>query len=281
MFRCDLVVQMGIDAMKVSHLELDYIREKTRVTRMVSRVPLRLLETGQHQHAVEIQLSSYGGGILQGDRVALNIRCGDRTGLRLKSQANTHVYRNDIQQEAIQRLSADCGERTVIEVIPEPVVLHAGADFRQEQAWNISESTDFVLADWMQSGRSESNEQFAFKRFESRVLIALDDQPVLEENFICRPEMDDIRSPALFGPYDLMLNIYMLGPRAEERCRKLKPFLDFPQFHSDVLPRKGGFRLPSVLCALNPLPNASGYIFRAMAETRRQLQPVVNMLTQT
>ena len=52
--------------MKTSTLELDQVRSKTRVTRMVSRAPLRLLETGLHDDAVEIQLATYGGGILQG-----------------------------------------------------------------------------------------------------------------------------------------------------------------------------------------------------------------------
>ena len=69
--------------MKTSELELDVVQSKTRVTRMVSRAPLRLLETGLHATGVEIQLASYGGGILQGDRVGLNIRCGDQTGLLL------------------------------------------------------------------------------------------------------------------------------------------------------------------------------------------------------
>lgn len=265
--------------MKQSHLELEFIREKTRVTRMVSRAPLRLLETGLHQDAVEIQLSSYGGGILQGDEVGLDIHCGSRTGLLLKSQANTHVYRNDNRKEAVQQLQADCEESSTVRILPEPVVMHAGADFRQEQEWDISETTDLVLADWMQSGRSESREQFAFKSYASRTRVSIGDRPVLEENFVCRPGEDDIRSPAAFGPYDLMLNIYLLGPNAEKRAEVLQPFLDFPQFHADALPQKGDFQLPSVLCALNPIPGASGFIFRAMAKTRRELQPVIHALS--
>ena len=94
--------------MKTSHLELNCIRNQTRVTRMVSRAPLRLLETGQHPNRVEVQMSSYGGGILQGDQVSLDIRCGTKTGLLLKSQANTHIYRNETEAETVQRMTADC-----------------------------------------------------------------------------------------------------------------------------------------------------------------------------
>lgn len=240
---------------------------------------MRLLETGLHARGVEIQLSSYGGGILQGDRIGLDIRCGDRTGLLLKSQANTHVYRNETGEEAIQSFDAVCGEESIIAVLPEPMVLHAGAWFRQEQLWSISSSTDFVLADWMQSGRSESDEQFAFNHYESRVQISVDDKPVLEENFVCRPAMDDIRSPALFGPYDLMLNAYLLGPRSKNHCRALQPFLGFTQYHADALPGSGGLRLPSFLCALNPIPGTQGYLFRAMAKTRRHLDPVIDAIS--
>lgn len=265
--------------MKISHLKLDYVRGKTRVTQMVSRAPLRLLETGLHANGVEIQLSSYGGGILQGDRVGLEIRCGDRTGLLLKSQANTHVYRNETREEAVQSFDAVCGDESIIAVLPEPMVLHAGAWFRQEQVWNISSSTDFILADWMQSGRSESNEQFAFDRYESRVQVSVDDKPALAEHFVCRPATDDIRSPALFGPYDLMLNVYLIGPRSQSHCRALQPFLDFTQYHANTLPHSAGSRLPSALCALNPIPGTNGYLFRAMAKTRRQLKPVIDVIS--
>lgn len=265
--------------MKTSTLELDVVESKTRVTRMVSRVPLRLLETGLHEQGVEIQQASYGGGILQGDCIGLDIRCGDRTGLLLKSQANTHVYKNENGKEAVQTLTGECGADAVVHVLPEPLVLHAGAVFRQEQFWNISASTDFILADWMQSGRSESSEQFAFDRFESLVCVSVEGRPVLEEHFSCRPAEDDIRSPAVFGPYDLMLNVYLLGPAARRHLEPLRPFLDFQQYHTDALPQSSNRPIPETLCALNELPYG-GYILRCLARTRRQLQPIIDVLSE-
>ena len=263
--------------MKTSELELDVVQSKTRVTRMVSRVPLRLLETGLHKKGVEIQLASYGGGILQGDHVGLNIRCGNQTGLVLKSQANTHVYKNETGKEAVQTLTGTCGEQAMVHVLPEPVVLHTGAIFRQDQVWNLCDSTDFILADWMQSGRSESNEQFAFDWFESRVYIAVGGRPVLEEHFSCCPLADDIHGPAHFGPYDLMLNVYLLGPEMETHIKPLQPFLNFQQYHADVLPQSSRRPVPEMICALNKLP-FGGYVLRCLAHTRLQLQPLINML---
>jgi len=264
--------------MKPSRLELNQVEGATRITRMVSRVPLRLLETGLHERGVEVQLSSYGGGMLQGDRVDLNICCGEETGLLLKSQANTHVYRNETGKVAVQRIAAKCLADSEVRILPEPLVLHAGAIFRQEQAWELAASTDFILADWVQSGRSESNEQFVFDRFESHVLISVEDRPVVEERFLCSPSEDEFRSPAAFGPYDLMLNIYILGPKADEAVGKLKPFLDFPQLHTNALPEQRPTAVRKPIYALNPLPSGDGYLFRAMACTRRELQPVIHCL---
>ncbi|MDF7800340.1 urease accessory protein UreD [Pontiellaceae bacterium B1224] len=263
--------------MKTSRLELDHVEGSTRITRMVSRVPLRLLETGLHDHGVEIQLSSYGGGVLQGDQVELKIRCGELTGLLLKSQANTHVYRNEIGKKAVQRIEADCEPGSKVWNIPEPLVLHEGAIFRQEQIWNIAESTDFILADWMLSGRSESAEQFIFERYESYVLISVDGKAVVEENLSCYPAEMDIRSPAAFGPYDLLLNLYILGPKADEHAEKLQPFLDYPQIHTNALPEDRAEFPRKPVYALNPLPDGNGYLFRAMSRTRRELQPVINL----
>jgi urease accessory protein len=263
--------------MKTSRLELDHVEGATRITRMVSQVPLRLLETGLHDHGVEIQLSSYGGGVLQGDQVELKIRCGEWTGLLLKSQANTHVYRNEIGKKAVQRIEADCEPASRVWIIPEPVVLHEGAIFRQEQVWNITESTDFILADWMLSGRSESDEQFIFDRYESHVLISVDGKAVIEENLSCCPAEMDIRSPAAFGPYDLLLNLYLLGPKANEHAEKLRPFLEVPNIHTNSLPEERADILRKPVYALNPLPDGNGYLFRAMSRTRRELQPIIDL----
>lgn len=262
--------------MKTSRLELDQVEGATRITRLVSRVPLRLLETGLHDHGVEIQLSSYGGGVLQGDEVELKIRCGESTGLLLKSQANTHVYRNETGKKAVQRIEALCEPNSKAWILPEPLVLHEGAIFRQEQMWKVDASTDFMLADWMLSGRSESDEQFAFDHYESFIQICLNGQPIIEENMACCPGREDVRSPAAFGPYDLLLNLYILGPQAEEHVEKLSPFLNIAQVHTDVLPESRSDEVRRPIYALNPLPNADGYLFRAMARTRRELQPVMD-----
>jgi len=264
--------------MNTSRLELNQVEGATRITRMVSRVPLRMLETGLHDRGVEIQLSSYGGGMLQGDRVGLDICCGEQTGLLLKSQANTHVYRNETGQGAVQRIVAKCHADTQIRILPEPLVLHEGAIFGQEQVWEIAASTDFILADWVQSGRSESDEQFVFDRYESHVLISVEGKAVIEERFLCAPAEDEARSPAAFGPYDLMLNIYILGPKADAAAGKLQPFLDFPQLHTNALPEQRPAAVRKPVYALNPLPSGDGYLFLAMACTRRELQPVINRL---
>lgn len=264
--------------MKTSHLELEHVRERTRVTRMVSRAPLRLLETGLHREGVEIQLSSYGGGVLQGDRVGLEIHCGAHTNLLLKSQANTHVYRNDTDQETIQRITATCAENAHVRVLPEPLVLHSGARFRQFQSWDVSEHANLVLADWVQSGRSESDERFAFSLFESNIGIAIDGKPIVEEHFCCFPASSDSRNPARFGPYDLMLNIYIVGPAASGQVGRLESFLPFTQYHADTLPLAGSDRLPNRLCAMHEIPGGCGYLFRAMARRRLDLQPIVAAL---
>jgi urease accessory protein len=263
--------------MQENKLELDWVNGATRVTRLVNRAPMRLLETGLHDDGVEVQLASYGGGVLQGDQVELRIRCGDDTGLRLKSQANTHVYRNESGREAVQLIRADCGERSRIRVLPEPLVPHQGAVFRQEQHWDLAPSTDFILADWMQSGRSESCEQFAFEKIQSRLLIRVGKQLVLEENLCFQPGREQMRSPAAFGPFDMMLNLYIIGPDAECQAQKLTPFLDFPEQHTRALPNQRSGPLHGPLCALNPLPGGNGYLLRALANTRRQLQPIVDV----
>jgi hypothetical protein len=75
-----------------------------------------------------------------------------------------------------------------------------------------------------------------------------------------------------------MLNIYFIGPSAARLIQKLEPFLPFRQYHADALPSEASGRLPERLCAVHEIPGGHGYIFRAMACRRMDLQPVVTAL---
>ena len=94
--------------------------------------PLRLLTPADHGDAAWVFLASLGGGLLDGDRIDLDVEVGDGASALLGTQASTKVYRSPPGGAgSSQRLSARVGAGALLAVVPDPVVCFA--DTRYEQ----------------------------------------------------------------------------------------------------------------------------------------------------
>ena len=245
---------------------------------MRHRAPLRLFQTQCGRERAEIFTSTYGGGILQGDRTHLKIDCGAHTTTVIRSQSNTQVYKNHIEKPSFQSVAGILQERSLLALVPEPVVLHREALFHQDQQWDLAEDASLVLLDWFQSGRSESGEQFQFREYRSDVTLTRAGETLLQERFLCRPREDSPHNPARFGSLDVIMTIYLIGPQVRELVRRLEPFTN-PQRHVvPLLPVDDTHGLQGPFYSLSPLPFAEGTLFRALARRRLDLEPVVALV---
>ena len=69
------------------------------VTRAYATSPLRLLMPKNHGSAAWVYTSSYGGGLVDGDRIALDVDVGPGAAAFLSTQASTKVYRSPQRHE--------------------------------------------------------------------------------------------------------------------------------------------------------------------------------------
>lgn len=254
------------------------IRGRSRVTDMVYRSPFRIFQLeNSEQEAVQLMFSHYGGGMLQGDKVRLDVTCGDNSGLRIQSQANAHVFRNENDQDCVFELDARLGPGSTVLVRPEPVVLHKDACYRQKQRWHLQEGARLMLCDWIQSGRSDSGECFEFRRYHSELEIFLDGQRLLLERFRCIPGVDDPFSYAAFMGLNHMVNLYYIGEwdqvpgergPYQQELRKIRPLAD----SSPVEPE-------SLYLSRHPLfgmdGNQAGWMVRILARSREDIPSMV------
>src|SRR5258705_12351701 len=61
------------------------------VSRAYATSPLRLLTPANHGHAAWIYTSSFGGGLVDGDRIAMDIDVGRGAAAFISSQASTKI----------------------------------------------------------------------------------------------------------------------------------------------------------------------------------------------
>ncbi len=188
---------------------LEVIRGPARnvVSRAVAESPLRLLTPANHGHAAWIYTSTYGGGLVDGDAISLQVSVGRRACALLSTQASTKIYRSPhgTRVEMHARVDAD----GLLVVVPDPVVCFAASRYRQLQHVELASGSGLVLVDWMSSGRRASGERWAFEEYVSRTVVRHDGRLVLHDATALRAVDGDL--PARIGRFDVLALVVLAG----------------------------------------------------------------------
>ena len=153
--------------------------------------PLRLLTPANHGSAAWIYTSSYGGGLVDGNRIALDVDVGPGAAAFLSTQASTKVYRS--QRGTSSALHARVSTEGLLAVVPDPVVCFAASRYRQVQSFDLSADSGLVLVDWVSSGRHASGERWAFDEYVASLRARVEGKPVLHDALALRGDDGDLR----------------------------------------------------------------------------------------
>jgi urease accessory protein len=83
-----------------------------------------------HGNASWVFLANLGGGLVDGDRLELQIEAGRETTALIGTQASTKVYRSP--HGCSQRIEVRVEDGAAIAIVPDPVVCFTGANYPQE-----------------------------------------------------------------------------------------------------------------------------------------------------
>ncbi|MCW2924743.1 MAG: urease accessory protein UreH [Thermoleophilia bacterium] len=145
-----------------------------------TRAPLRLAPARTREDGgLDVCITECSPGQLPGDAydLAWNLAAGAR--VRVGSQAALRVHGGGGDagpSRVVQRATVEQG--ALLEVLPEPVVLHAGADWRSATSVDLHGDAAVVFAEVGTAGRVAHGERFAFARWEARLDVRIDGQLV-------------------------------------------------------------------------------------------------------
>ncbi len=179
------------------------------VTRAYAESPLKWLTPGNSGRAAWVFAASYGGGLVGGDHLALDVDVEPGAAALLSTQASTKVYRS--ATGASTRLTARVGADAVLVSLPDPVVCYAGSDYRQTQTVDLDPSGGLVVLDWMASGRRGSGERWAFDGYASSTSIRIGDRLAMHD--AVRLERTDGDLAARAGRFDVLALLVVAGAR--------------------------------------------------------------------
>ena len=152
---------------------------RTVVTRAYATSPLRLLMPANPGDAAWVYTSSFGGGLVDGDRLVVDADVGAGASVFLSTQASTKVYRSP--RGTSTEMHARVGAGALLVVAPDPVVCFAESRYQQTQQFDLDAGANLVLVDWVTAGRHASGERWAFDEYRSRLRVREKGRPVVHD----------------------------------------------------------------------------------------------------
>jgi urease accessory protein len=180
---------------------------RSRAVRVYATSPLRLLTPTNHGHAAWVYTSSYGGGLVDGDTVSLDVAVGEGATAFVSTQASTKVYRSARGTESRLRARVSCGGTLVL--MPDPVVCFSGARYRQSQGVHLDDGAGLVIVDGVTSGRRASGERWQFEEYVARTAVTVDGRHAIHDTVSLRAAHGDLSGR--MGRFDVLALVVVAG----------------------------------------------------------------------
>jgi urease accessory protein len=190
--------------------EIEVVRRhdgRSVVTRAYATSPLRLLTPINHGHAAWIYGSSYGGGLVDGDAVTLDVDLAPGAAAFVSTQASTKVYRSF--RGTRSATDGRIGPGALLVLAPDPVVCYAGSRYRQSQRFAVDAAGALVLVDWVTSGRRAAGERWQFDEYDATTEVHVAGALVLHDRLRLRAAHGDLGSR--LGRFDVLALVVLAG----------------------------------------------------------------------
>lgn len=240
-------------------LKVSVVQGRSVVTRSESSSPFRWLIPRRRSRAVWAYSSTYGGGLVAGDRIDLDVQLSPGALCAIGTQSSTKVYRNPGRPPCRQTLRASVGEEATLVMAPDPVTCFADASYEQAGHIDLQPGGSLVLVDWLTSGRRARGERWAFSRYRSRWDVFRDGRRVLTDALLLDAHDGPLDGPYRLGRFNCLATVVILGGRFDRVARNLL----------DAVESRPVERRSSFLEAASPIEG--GVIWRMLGETTEQV----------
>jgi urease accessory protein len=164
----------------------------------------------QPNASVLVHLNNVSGGVLAGDRLALQGDIDAGASAQITTTGATRLYRHrpgarDSEQTTIFRVC----EGARLEYLPDPVIPYAGSRHSQTTTIQLAPGASAFWWEVLAPGRQASGETFAFERLHVRSEICAGDKPLLRESFLLEPKKRPLAVTARMGKHSYMASLYV------------------------------------------------------------------------
>ena len=186
----------------------------TAVETAYAESPLRFLTPRNHGSAAWAYTSTLGGGLVDGDRLQLEISVGPGARAFVSSQGPTRVFRSSrgAASETVARV--ETGGALVL--VPDPSACFAGARYAQSTRVHLEAGSSLVLWEVLSAGR----ERWGFTRCESTLRVL----PYLDERWLLDPEQGPLEER--MGRFGAIGTLLLVGPLFASLAQSIRERID-------------------------------------------------------
>ncbi|HEY1906792.1 MAG TPA: urease accessory protein UreD [Myxococcaceae bacterium] len=186
----------------------------TAVETAYAESPLRFLTPRNHGSAAWAYTSTLGGGLVDGDRLELEISVGPGARAFVSSQGPTRVFRSvrGASSETVARVE-DGG---ALVLVPDPTACFGGASYAQSTEVRLGAGSSLALWDVLSAGR----ERWGFSRCTSTLRVL----PFLDERWLLDPEHG--RLEERMGRFGAIGTLLLVGPLFGDIARVVHERID-------------------------------------------------------
>jgi urease accessory protein len=235
-------------------LELEFRRDsrgRSALHARRQRFPLRItapfhLDTAAPDVAF-VYVQNPTGGVFALDSLVTTVRIGAGARVHLTSQSATKLYPGESEQQ----LRFELWDGAYMENIPEPLIPHTGARYRQATAVELGPEAMLITAETLTPGRRAHGERFAYELLELSTRVSRRGRELCADRLRLEPVRSRPDRPGVLADGDYLVSLLVVAPEADVEA--LAARLDA------ALAGYGG--------AAGELPNGAGALVRAIAPT--------------
>ncbi|KAF3031266.1 hypothetical protein E8E12_000898 [Didymella heteroderae] len=188
-----------------------------------------------------VYLLTYGGGIVAGDAINLEVSLNSGTRLVLLTQGSTKIFKTlNPSMSSTQSMHVRLGHDSALVYLPDPVQPFAQTTFSQSQVYHLTKGGgSLCVCDWVTSGRSASGEHWDIYEYRSRnevwategreqARLLLRDSVVLDKH-----GRTDMQLASRMGEHSAFGTLIIRGPTFDSLARHFRD-------EFEALPRIGG-----------------------------------------
>lgn len=231
---------LAADGAGTGRVDLRRVGRKTTITRIRACNPLKLLAPRREDQSAWIIASSFGGGLVSGDRIDLSVNLGSGASAYMGTQASTKIYRSSQGQGASQAMRVTIDHEGLLVLAPDPVTCYRDAAYDQSQRFDLVGSASLVLLDWLTAGRIASGERWTMRRYRCQNDVYIDGDHVYADATLLSDTFGPIDAMFRVGPYNCLATMVVVGNRLKGIAR---------QFVDDVEAIPLGDNLPMISSA--------------------------------